>query len=96
MAYYNERRASAAVPNGESPQSVSARICSTLTFIHRRSRGGIVAAVTHAEVIRYAVLKAASRSLDEWQQVEVRPGSVTALSCGDSGLMPSQLSLVVS
>ena len=41
--------------------------------------GTVIAAVTHAELVRYAVLRARGRSLCRWAEVEVAPASITTL-----------------
>jgi broad specificity phosphatase PhoE len=54
---------------------VQVRMLAALRRIARRHTG-VVAVVSHAEPIRYALLHAAGRTLDEWQDVTVEPASV--------------------
>jgi broad specificity phosphatase PhoE len=44
-----------------------------------RARPGVVAMVSHAEVIRTLVLDALQRPLNEWTAVTVNPASITIL-----------------
>ena len=77
---YNQHRARAFVPGGEAPLATSARIVAALDALARLHRHGVVVAVSHAEPIRYARLFTEGRALDEWSDVTVEPGSITALA----------------
>src|SRR4051812_28101666 len=76
-SYYNERRSAAAVPGGEQPGELQARIVSALRAIGADLPGAVVAAVTHAEVIRAARLYCAGASFDDWHLHDVPPASIT-------------------
>lgn len=76
---YNTERASATVPGGESPRAVQARVVTTLEEIRRVNRDRIVAVVSHAEVIRAAVLHYLGVSLNLFHRFEIAPASVTEI-----------------
>ena len=79
---FNEQRSSAPVPAGEAASTVQARIVRCLRQLHARHPGQTIAAVSHADVIRCALLHYGNRSLDTWQSIEVEPASVSAVSVG--------------
>ena len=80
---FNRERASATVPNGETATDVQRRIVATLATLASRHAGEMIAAVSHADVIRNAVLHAAATPIREWQRFEVSPASITALQYAD-------------
>ena len=84
QAFIN-RRASATVPNGEAAPEVQRRIVATLDQLRVRHPGGTIAAVSHADVIRNAVLHAAGVSIDCWYRFEIAPASITAIGYDDRG-----------
>ena len=77
---FNNRRGSAPVPGGESAAAVQVRILACLQDLHRRHPGETIAAVSHADVIRAALLHFTATPLDRWQHIEVAPASITALA----------------
>ncbi len=78
---YNEHRGVARVPGGESASETQRRIARTLAYLHQQHPGAVLLAVTHAELVRYAILLARGAPLDDWHRVEVKPAEVVALSC---------------
>jgi ribonuclease H / adenosylcobalamin/alpha-ribazole phosphatase len=78
--HYNDARSTARIPGGESASQVQARVVHALESIHASHPGALVAAVTHAELIRYAVLYARGEPLDRWNHVEVAPASITPIA----------------
>jgi broad specificity phosphatase PhoE len=79
---YNADRARARIPGGEPPIESAARVARALHRFHARHPGAAIAAVTHAELIRYAVLAARKLPLARWTDVEIPPASVSILDCG--------------
>jgi probable phosphoglycerate mutase len=77
---YNRTRSIAHVPRGENASAVRMRITRALADLHRAHPGQSVAVVTHAEVIRTAVLHYLGTSLDLFHQVEIAPASVTTVA----------------
>jgi broad specificity phosphatase PhoE len=80
--HYNAQRASAPVPGGECAAEVQRRILSTLESLARRHPDQTIAAVTHAELIRAAVLYYRGLSLDRFSECGIDPASITAVSIG--------------
>ncbi len=76
---FNAHRSAASVPNGERPANVQRRAVMLLTRLAARHPHGIIALVSHAEVIRSAILWFAGRSLDDFHQVSIDTASVTAI-----------------
>jgi broad specificity phosphatase PhoE len=76
---FNDRRATAIVPNGERPCDLQRRAVTLLTTLAQRHRHGTIAVVSHAEVIRSAVLWSAGRSLDDFHQFPIDTASVTGI-----------------
>lgn len=76
---FNGRRGTAIVPNGERPSALQRRAVTLLTRLADRHRDGTIAVVSHAEVIRSAVLWFAGRSLDDFDQFPIDTASVTGL-----------------
>jgi broad specificity phosphatase PhoE len=76
---FNEHRSRAIVPRGESAPDVQARVLACLRRLHDRHPGETIAAVSHADVIRAALLYYAGKSLDEWHQMDIAPASVSAV-----------------
>jgi broad specificity phosphatase PhoE len=76
---FNRRRSTAAVPNGEQPSQVQRRAVTLISRLADRHRPGTIAIVSHAEVIRSAVLWFDRRSLDDFDQVPIDTASVTGI-----------------
>jgi broad specificity phosphatase PhoE len=76
---FNARRASAVVPGGERPVDVQRRVVTVLTRLAGRHRTGTIALVSHAEVIRSALLWFSGRSLDDFQQCAIDTASISGL-----------------
>ena len=76
---FNEERDAGEIPGGETLDAVSARIKSGLDAICGHAYAGDIAIVTHAEIIRGALLLAQSRSWSSWSLYQPEPASITAL-----------------
>jgi len=70
-------------PDGESLDEVQGRAVRAIDAMAARHPRGIVAAVTHADVIRLALAHYAGIHLDLYQRLIVSPASVTAIALGD-------------
>ena len=79
---YNTSRSTAVVPGGEDAATATTRIVRALAVIRSRHPCGTAAVVTHAELIRYAMLHALGWSPDRFSQVEIAPASVHLLRHG--------------
>ena len=78
---WNERRASARIPGGETMAEAQARIVGHLRTLHE----GTVALVTHSDMIRAAVAHVLGLSLDNLLRFDIDPASVTTVVMGDWG-----------
>jgi broad specificity phosphatase PhoE len=76
---WNRARGRARAPGGESMVEAQARVVAHLRDVHAANSSGRVVMVTHAEIIRCAVLHCLSLPLDEWSRIDVPPASVTKL-----------------
>jgi probable phosphoglycerate mutase len=85
---WNTARGTAAIPGGETIGAVATRANAALARLG--ARGPLVAAVTHADVIRTAVATAIGLAPDLMLRLEVPTGSLTAL---DAGTPPRLLAL---
>jgi broad specificity phosphatase PhoE len=76
---FNARRSVAEVPGGERAIDAQARIVRALARIRCAHPGQVVMVVSHADMIRYALLHSAGASLDEAHTLTIRPASITPL-----------------
>lgn len=76
---WNSNRDEAAAPGGESMHEVRGRVVAMLDALCRRHAEERVAVVTHAEIIRTAVLHLLGLPLREFHRIEIDPASVTTL-----------------
>jgi broad specificity phosphatase PhoE len=76
---WNDARAQGMAPEGERMADVQARIVAHLLDMHERQPRARIVMVSHAEIIRAAVLHVLSMSLDAWRAVDVGPASITAI-----------------
>jgi len=77
---WNERRSLARAPGGESMLDVQTRIMGHIERVSAAVPEGAVAVVSHAEVIRAALLYCLGLSLDAWPLLEISPASISRLS----------------
>ena len=76
---WNSRRATARAPGGETMWEVQRRMLATMRRIARRHHGGRVALVSHAEVIRAALLHLTGRTLNQYSEVAIDPAGVSTV-----------------
>jgi broad specificity phosphatase PhoE len=77
---FNSRRSIASVPNGETALQVQTRSVSVLKQLAARHAGQTFAVVSHADVIRTAVLHYAAIPLDDFDRIEIDTAAVTAVN----------------
>jgi broad specificity phosphatase PhoE len=80
---YNAARSWAPVPRGEDAAALTARTIAALARIHAAHPGKTVAVVSHAELIRAAVLHWRGLSWSRYWEVEIAPASVTTVVFGE-------------
>jgi broad specificity phosphatase PhoE len=74
---FNDARDDAQIPGGEELDAVSRRIRAGLEQLCDRHRRYDLVIVTHAEIIRGAVLLAESQSWSSWSLYQPEPASIT-------------------
>jgi broad specificity phosphatase PhoE len=82
---FNRARGSAVVPGGESPRQVQRRILGAISRLAGSHAGGVVALVTHAELVRFALLHYFSLPLDDYHRLDIAPASVSAVRVSPAG-----------
>ena len=93
---WNERRTSALPPGGESMAQVQMRVGRFINEAVQRHPGQRVAAVSHGDVIKAALMAGLGLSLDEHHRIEVSPGSLSVVAAGDWGLKVHSMNEVPS
>jgi probable phosphoglycerate mutase len=82
---FNRHRSMASVPGGERAGDAQARIARAMDEAGARHPNQTIAFVTHADVIRLAVLHVAGAPIDFIGRFEISPASITAVSLHDDG-----------
>lgn len=90
---FNDERDNAAIPGGEGLDAVSRRIRAGLEELCARHRHSDAVVVTHAEIVRGAVLLAESRPWSSWSLYQPEPASITSVRWEWRGNGPSSLGL---
>lgn len=82
---WNENRAAAHTPAGETMAAVQARMLGEMRRLAAAYPDQNVAVVGHADPIKAVVLWVLGASLDRWDRLEVDPAGLTTVSLGDWG-----------
>ena len=82
---WNTSRSTARAPGGESMAEVQARVLFHLQSTREKHPGGRVLMVSHADVIKAALLHFLGASLDAFANFEIAPASISTLLLGDWG-----------
>ena len=83
---FNRQRGLADVPGGERAPEVQARVVRAIDELRTRHPNQTVALVSHADVIRLAVLFAAGSPVEFIHRFEISPASVTCLAVSEEGI----------
>ena len=83
---FNTRRSVTTIPGGESFLEVQNRIVKELSTIASRHRDARVAIVTHADVIRAAVVYFAAMPIDLIERIEISPCSVSVVALDEESI----------
>lgn len=83
--HWNEQRAVATPPRGESMAAAQARVFAHLQTLAQAHPGESVAVVTHCDIIRAALAQVLGLSLDAVHRFDVDPASVSRIAMGDWG-----------
>ncbi|MFC4308878.1 histidine phosphatase family protein [Steroidobacter flavus] len=82
---WNEQRATAATPAGERIGDVQARVVRHLDRLRQTFPGRPMVLVTHAEVIRAALLHWLQAPVDAYRRLAISPASISRVSLSDWG-----------
>ncbi len=80
--FWNRRRSQAQAPGGESMLDVQSRVVDHLHRLSVRQPHQRIVLVTHAEIIRAALLYHLGLPLEAYDRIEISPASVTVLRLG--------------
>jgi broad specificity phosphatase PhoE len=76
---YNETRSKSLIPSGESIDQLEQRVAHQLELWSQDYPAKLILAVSHAEIIRIAVLHTLGLSIDFFDRIEIGAGLITAL-----------------
>lgn len=82
---WNQARAGAAAPDGESMAAAQARAWAHVEASALAAPGSTIAMVSHCDIIRAIVAHVLGLSLDRYDRFDVDPASCTRLAIGDWG-----------
>jgi broad specificity phosphatase PhoE len=82
---WNAARSTGTPPNGEAATAAQGRALAGLRRLAAKHEGGIVAVVTHCDVIRSVVCAVLGLSLDHLLRFDIDAASVTRLTLGAEG-----------
>lgn len=83
--HWNASRSTARAPGGESMQEAQQRIVDHLQQVCAAQAEARVVIVSHADIIRAAILYCLDVSLDLFHRLEVAPASISTMVMGDWG-----------
>jgi broad specificity phosphatase PhoE len=81
--HWNARRDRASTPSGATIAGTQALLVHLLDLLSRRFPGATIVLVTHAEIIRSALLHALGAPADDYRRIDVPPASTTAIHVQD-------------
>lgn len=93
---WNERRAVACTPAGESMLDVQRRVVAHMVRVASEMPGESAVLITHAEVIRAALLHGLELSLDDWSKFEIAPASISKVAFDEHGARVIAINEVVT
>ena len=82
---WNTVRATSRPPGGESMAEVQSRVIGLLDRLRATQPHGRIAAVSHGDVIRAALLHYLGLSLDGYASIEISPAGISTVAVGDWG-----------
>lgn len=91
---WNESRDDARAPGGESAREAQARALRHIGGLREQSRDGVIAVVSHADVIKAILCHALGLPLQAYARFEISPGSVSRLLLRDDGAVVASMNEV--
>jgi broad specificity phosphatase PhoE len=76
---FNSARERTRIPGGELMREAVDRAIEALSGMERAHPGGLIAAVSHGDIVRGLLLRALRMPLDEIHRIEVAPASVSTI-----------------
>ena len=95
-AAWNAERATAATPAGETMEAVKARVLRCMTRLRGSFSDQTIVVVSHADIIKTAVLCHLGLPTDAGSRLEISPASITTIVAGDWGAKLWQLNETIS
>jgi broad specificity phosphatase PhoE len=83
---FNRARATSVIPGGEQPADIQQRVVSATMRLTAAHPGNTIALVTHAEIVRMALLYFQSRSIDCHDSLTIDPASVSTVRVWPGGV----------
>lgn len=83
---WTSHRSLTRIPGGETMRAVQHRAANALLELSERHRDDAVAAVSHGDVIRAALVFALGMPLDFYHRIEVAQGSLSTIRIDDAGI----------
>ncbi|MCC2690776.1 MAG: fructose-2,6-bisphosphatase [Rhizobiaceae bacterium] len=94
--HWNEQRAVARTPGGESMEQVRRRVCGCMGNLSRKYQGEGVVLVSHADVIKSVVCHVLGLPVDCGFRFDIEPASLSVVVMGDWGAKLIRLNESVS
>jgi len=82
---FNQYRSGTRAPGGELAAESQVRIVTELEHLRGKHPGETIGLVSHADIIRAALVYYAGMPIDLGQRIEIRPASFSVLALEDSG-----------
>nr|WP_249730111.1 histidine phosphatase family protein [Chelatococcus sp. YT9] len=76
---WNEARSLASTPAGERMVDVQARVLAAMELMAKGRENATLALVSHADVIKAAVMYHLGLRIDDWWRIDIAPASITRL-----------------
>lgn len=83
---FNRIRAGATIPGGELPHAAQQRIVTGIERLAEQHRGQTIALVSHADIVRFALLHYRPASLNRERELTIEPASVSAVNVSPDGV----------
>jgi broad specificity phosphatase PhoE len=93
---WNSVRSLTRTPGGETMLDVQGRILGLMERLRQRHAEGRVVLVSHADVIKAAVMHVLGLSADAWPRFDIGPASITTVTMGEWGAKVMSLNEVVA
>lgn len=83
FGHFNKFRRSTRIPDGETMGEAQVRIVQSMEKLRQEYEGRIVAIISHADLIKSAIMRFAGINLDMFQHIEISTASVSIVEMHD-------------